>query len=219
MLKYGNNTPSFKPEKLHKLNVDRQSASLIENGSRVLEIGCATGFMGEYLIKNKNCTVIGVELGKDEAAIAKKKLTKVLIGNIESDVIIREINALGKFDVVFASALIEHLKDPWAALKTWKKFLTKGGYIVISTSNIAHWSMRLKIIRGEFAYQEYGILDNTHLRFFTYKTFQDLVKESGFSIEYLGIDPVGGGYPKISKIGSKIFPNLFAYQMVIKART
>ncbi len=218
MLKYGNNTSSFKPEKLHKLNVDRQSASLIENGSRVLEIGCATGFMGEYLIKNKNCTVIGVELGQDEAAIAKKKLTKVLIGNIESDIIKREINALGKFDVVFASALLEHLKDPWDALKTWKKFLKKGGYIVISTSNIAHWSMRLKILKGEFAYQEYGILDNTHLRFFTYKTFQDLMKECGFSIEYLGIDPVGGGYPKISKIGSKIFPNLFAYQMVIKAR-
>ncbi len=218
MLKYGNNIPLFKPEKLHKLNVDRQSIAQIDEGSRVLEIGCATGFMGEYLIKYKNCEVIGVELGKDEASIAKKKLTKILVGDIENDSVIYQINSLGNFDVVFASALIEHLKDPWKALRTWNKFLKKGGHIVISTSNIAHWSMRLKIMQGQFVYHEYGILDNTHLRFFTFNTFQDLVKECGFSIEYIGIDPVGGGYPKLSTIGSKIFPNLFAYQMVIKAK-
>lgn len=218
MLKYGSNTPSFNPKKLHTLNVDRQSVSLINEGARVLEIGCATGFMGEYLMKHKKCTVVGVELGKQEAAVARAKLSKIIEGDVESSAVIRKIDSLDKFDVVFASALIEHLKDPWIALKTWKKFLKKDGYIVISTSNIAHWSMRLKLLSGEFAYQKYGILDDTHLRFFTYKTFQKLVKDCGFNIEYLGIDPVGGGYPKISQAGSKIFPNLFAYQMVVKAR-
>lgn len=218
MLKYGNNSHSFNPKKLHPLNVDRQSIEQIQNNSRILEIGCATGFMGNYLIKNKKCTVVGVELGVDEAAEARKNLSKVIVGDVESTMTLRKIAKLEKFDVVFASALIEHLKDPWKALKNWKKFLKKDGCLIISTSNIAHWSMRFRLLNGKFNYESYGILDNTHLRFFTFYTFENLVRECGYTVEYKGIDSVGGGYPKISRIGSILFPNLFAYQMVIKAR-
>lgn len=217
-MKYGYKTENFNIEKLSKHNVDRQSMMLISRQSRVLEIGCATGFMGEYLIKKKSCQVIGVELGKDEAAVAKKKLSKVIVGDIENKEVIDKVGKLSKFDVVFAAALIEHLKDPWKALLTWKKFLKPEGYVIISTSNIAHWSLRLAILKGKFEYQEYGILDNTHLRFFTTDTFKKLIFDCGYKIEYFGIDAEGGGFPRISLPSSKLFPNLFAYQMVIKAK-
>lgn len=217
MIKYGKNA-IFDPENLDPLNIDRQSVSLIPDNSRVLEIGCATGFVGKYLIKNKNCTVYGVDLGVDEAKAAKKVLTDVILGDIENEKTLKKIQKHGKFDVVYAAALIEHLRDPWIALKTWKKFLRPGGALILSTSNIAHWSTRINIFKGKFEYQQYGILDNTHLRFFTTHTFPKLVEDSGFTVEHFGIDAVGGGRPRISKPLSRFFPNLFAYQMVLKAK-
>ncbi len=216
-MKYGINTSVFRPEKLSKHNIDRISTGLIPKNSKILEIGCATGFMGEYFIAKKNCKVYGVELGKDEAEIAKTKLTKVIVGDIENKETISKVKKLGKFDVIFATALIEHLKDPWSALSVWKTWLNPGGCIILSTSNIAHWSTRLKILKGEFNYSEYGILDNTHLHLFTVSSFKKIIEDSGLVIDFFGIDAEGGGYPKISMLGSKFLPNLFAYQMVIKA--
>jgi hypothetical protein len=75
----------------------------------------------------------------------------------------------------------------------------------------------LKLLKGEFEYEEYGLLDKTHLRFFTPKTFQDLVKSSGYTIQQYAIDSVGGGRPRISKFLSQFFPNVFAFQMLIVA--
>lgn len=212
-MKYGKNI-KLNLNTLHPLNIDRQTINLIPRGSTVLDIGCATGFLGEYLIQEKNCIVDGVELGHEEASEARKKLRKVYEGDIENPLILKKIH--GRYDIVNASALIEHLKDPWTALRSWNKFLKKNGNIIISTSNIAHWSMRKNILRGKFNYEEYGILDNTHLRFFTYYTFQKLVKDSGYKIDEVRIDSVGGGYPKVSKFFSKWYPNIFAYQMVIR---
>jgi len=122
MLKYGKNI-KYNLEKLDKLNIDRQAVSCISNSLNVLEIGCATGFMGEYLIENKDCRVTGVEFRKEEALIAKKKLNKVIVGDIESLDTVNQIK--NKHDVILASAVIEHLKNPWTALKSWRKFLKK----------------------------------------------------------------------------------------------
>lgn len=215
MLKYGKNI-NFDTKRLDPLNIDRQSTELIPNSSKVLEIGCATGFLGEYLIKKKNCYVVGVELGHEEAKEARRRLNKVIEEDIEDPKVSQLIN--DKFDLVFASAIIEHLKNPQRALINWKKFLKKDGYLIITTSNIAHWSIRLQLLFGKFNYQEYGILDSTHLRFFTIETFKKLVTDCGYDIEYFSIDPVGGGLPRVSKLMSRFFPGLFAYQMLIKAR-
>lgn len=214
MLKYGK-AITFNADELHPLNIDRQSVDLIPKGSFVLEVGCATGFMGEYLKKRKRCKVVGVEIGKDEAKKASNVLDRVILGDIEDEKTLEKIN--NKFDIVLASAVIEHLKDPEKSLKAWKKLLRKNGFLVITTSNISHWSARFQFLFGKFEYQEYGILDNTHLRFYNTKTFKDLLIKSGYIVAHFSIDSVGGGYPRISTMLSKFFPNLFAYQMVIKA--
>ena len=136
MVKYGANY-IFSPENLHPLNIDRQSTILIPDRAKVLDIGCATGFMGKYLIKKKGCYVVGVEMANGEARDARKQLNRVIEGDIEKIDTIRKITQ--KFDVVLASAIIEHLKDPWAALKQWKHFLKRDGFVVVTTPNIAHW--------------------------------------------------------------------------------
>lgn len=215
MLKYGKNI-SFNPDKLDPLNIDRQSISLIPDRSSVLDIGCATGFMGAYLKSKKNCRVVGIEKGIEEASYAKKVLDQVIGGDIEDNNTLHQIKE--KFDFILASAIIEHLRNPEKALTSWKKFLKSNGKLIVTTSNIAHWSQRIALLRGEFEYRDYGILDNTHLRFYTVNSFRNLFDDAGYKVEYSSIDPVGGGFPRISKILSRFFPNLFAFQMLAVAR-
>lgn len=208
----------FIPEKLDPLNIDVLSVSFIPKSSKVLEIGCADGFKGEYLINLKKCQVIGVEKDPQASKTAKDRGLTVITGDIEDEKVISEVKSKGKFDVLLATAVIEHLADPWQALKVWQDFLKADGILVISTSNILHWSARLKFLFGKFDYEDYGLLDNTHLRFFTYDSFSKLIEDCGFKVLEYKIDPVGGGLPKLSKALSNFFPGLFAYQMVIKAK-
>jgi 2-polyprenyl-3-methyl-5-hydroxy-6-metoxy-1,4-benzoquinol methylase len=174
--------------------------------------------MGEYLIKRKRCQVTGVEKDEEAAKRARLRGLKVIKGDIEDEESLGILAEEPKFDLILASSVIEHLKNPWFALIKWKQFLKKDGFLVVSTPNIAHWTARLKIFLGKFDYEDFGIFDNTHLRFFTIKTFQNLLKFSGYEIELLGIDPVGGGYPRISQILVHFLPGLFAYQILIKAK-
>jgi methionine biosynthesis protein MetW len=211
------NFPDFSPENLDPQNIDRLAIEQVPPGSTVLDIGCATGFMGEYLIKEKDCRVIGADIRKDELKIAKKKFTSEVFADIEQPKNIEKVlkkNEMNKFDVILATSTIEHLKNPEKFLQICKKLLKSKGRLIISTPNIAHWSIRISLLKGKFDYSEYGILDNTHLHFFTNHTFRQLFTDNGYKVEKLFIDPVGGGYPRISRMLSKIFPNLFAYQML-----
>lgn len=206
----------FNPEKLEPTNIDRLSTSLVPRNSKLLELGCATGFMSKYFTQVKQCQVFGVEIDSEMAKLAAKFCQNVLIGDLDQPQTWSKIQAVSPFDVVFASAVIEHLKYPWAALQSIKQMLKPHGIMIITTSNIAHWRMRLQLLCGRWDYQPYGILDNTHLRFFTYDTFQDAVEQAGFVIETMVIDPAGG--IKYFNWFIRHFPNLYAHQMVIRAR-
>ena len=208
----------FNPEKLPIQNIDRQTVSLVPEGSRVLEIGCADGFMGEYLLKKKQCQVLGVEIDKEAGQKARQRGLQVVTGDIEENSVISKIKTKNKFEVILASSVIEHLKDPQKALWQWRNFLKDDGYLIITTPNVAHWSSRLKIFLGKFPCEEYGIFDKNHLHFFTIETFKKLIEDCGFWVEHLGIDPTSGGLPKFSRFLSKFFPGLSAYQIVIRAK-
>jgi len=207
----------FEPERLPKLNIDRQTVSLVPAESRILEIGCADGFMGEYLIKKKGCRVIGVEIDTQAAEKARKRGLFVIQGDIEEETIFSILKTKGNFKVILCSSAVEHLQDPVSALKKWHSLLEKDGILIITTPNIGHWSARLKTSFGKFPREKYGIFDENHLHFFTIDSFKKMLEECGYFVEYLGIDPIGGGFPKLSRIFSLIFPNLFAYQIVVKA--
>ena len=208
----------FDLKKLHPLNVYSLAVSVISEKAKILEIGGADGFFSEYLTKEKKGEVFIIE--KDEEAVlkARKRGLKVIAGDIEDKTVLKSAVSLGKFDIILSLALIEHLVDPLEALKSWRPLLKDEGKLVISTSNIAHWTARLKILAGKFTYEKYGIFDESHLHFFTIDSFQKLVKEAGFKEESFLTDPVGGGWPKISRFLSRFFPGLFTYQMLIVAK-
>jgi methionine biosynthesis protein MetW len=214
-------SPYFNPSALSKHNIDRLALEEIPQGSTVLDVGCATGFMGKYLRKEKNCVVFGLDLRADEIKLAKKNLDSAFQGSIEDKTIIETIlekNNKKKFDIILATSLIEHTLEPDRVIVQMKKLLKPKGKIVMSTPNIAHWSMRLNLLKGNFNYTDYGILDRTHTHLFTRETFKNLFKRNNLKIIKEKIDAEGGGFPRLSLALAPFFPSLFAYQILLVAK-
>src|SRR3989344_4807222 len=206
----------FDPGKLKPDNIDRLSLEMVPEKSKVLELGAATGFMGEWLARVKKCRVSGVEMDSEAYKQAYRFYQGgMILGNLEDKETWWEIKRWGKFDVVLASAILEHLRSPELALERIRKVLKPKGILVLTLPNIAHWRMRLNLHLGRWDYEDYGILDRTHLRFFTYFTAVKLVRRSGFRVKKVAIDPAGG--LKYFNWLVKRWPNLYAYQIAIQA--
>lgn len=184
MIKYHQNSIDF--QTLKENNIDRIQLEMIPANSRVLEIGCATGALAEYLMKEKACSVTGVELVPEQAEQAIHRGIDVSIGAIDTEKIQnyldREVESNGGFDVIFLSQVIEHIADPKAILQRIQDWFAPDAILIISTCNIAHWKCRFKLLSGKWEYEEYGIFDKTHLRFFTIKSFRELLGECGYEI-------------------------------------
>lgn len=170
----------------HQFNLDpfhthMKLLNLVKSGSEVLEIGCSTGYFSEKLIQ-KNCRLWAVEIDKEAALIAQqRKDVKVL--NCDVSQITDYLSTNKQFDVIILADILEHLPDPSKVLNSLKKYLAKHGKIILSVPNIANFAIRFKLLfRGDFTYQDFGILDRTHLRFFTKKTIENLIYQAGLKI-------------------------------------
>jgi 2-polyprenyl-3-methyl-5-hydroxy-6-metoxy-1,4-benzoquinol methylase len=153
---------------------------LIGSHKRVLDVGCANGQLAEFLQRQGN-EVSGVELDPELAEMAKSRVGTVLVGDVEQLDLVAEFGEASVDVVVFADVL-EHLKNPLAALRQARQLLTEGGYVVASIPNIAHGAARLALLQGNFEYRELGLLDDTHLRFFTRSTVDSLFRSAGFVV-------------------------------------
>jgi 2-polyprenyl-3-methyl-5-hydroxy-6-metoxy-1,4-benzoquinol methylase len=157
--------------------------SLVPPATRVLEFGCATGYMSEVLKNRLGCTVVGVEIDRDAAALAEQHTERVIVGDAEKIDYAAEL-AGEEFDVVLFADVLEHLKEPADVLRRVRPFVAENGVVVASIPNIAHASVRLALLGGEFRYREWGLLDDTHLRFFTRASIQDLFEETGYVVTH-----------------------------------
>jgi len=159
---------------------DRNSLSVllsrIQLNSTVLEFGPANGRMTKYMKERLNCKVYAVEIDKDAAKDAEKYTEKIIVDNIENYNWQEEFKGL-KFDYIIFADVLEHLYDPKKVLKSIKNFLKDNGSILVSIPNIAHNAILLGLLKNEFNYNPTGLLDDTHIRFFTKKTFDNLIRE------------------------------------------
>jgi SAM-dependent methyltransferase len=149
----------------------------------VLEFGCATGYMTEVLKDRLGCTVVGIEIDRDAALLAEQHAERVIVGDAETIDYATEL-AGEQFDVVMFADVLEHLKEPADVLRRVRPFIAENGAVVASIPNIAHASVRLALLAGEFRYREWGLLDDTHLRFFTRASIQDLFEETGYVVTH-----------------------------------
>ena len=147
----------------------------------VLDVGCATGNFGGMLKDLYNCEVWGVEPDENSANIAKKKLDKVYHGMFDCSL---EIPPKKKFDCIIFNDVLEHLSEPNKALNLARKNLSATGYIVASIPNIRYYPVILSLLRyKDFKYLDAGVMDKTHLRFFTKKSMIRLFEEAGYKIK------------------------------------
>jgi SAM-dependent methyltransferase len=139
--------------------------------------------MSEVLKNRLGCTVVGVEIDRDAAALAEQHTERVIVGDAEKIDYAAEL-AGEEFDVVLFADVLEHLKEPADVLRRVRPFVAENGVVVASIPNIAHASVRLALLGGEFRYREWGLLDDTHLRFFTRASIQDLFEETGYVVTH-----------------------------------
>jgi methionine biosynthesis protein MetW len=139
----------------------------VEIGSSVLDVGCASGDMGEYLVEHKQCKVTGLD--SDDEALTRASSRGCYTRLIKMDFDTADFSELepSSFDCILMGDVIEHVKDPDGMLREMKKLLSERGEFIISLPNVSHGSVKLKLLNNQFEYTEMGLLDRTHLSFFT----------------------------------------------------
>lgn len=156
--------------------------------SRILEVGCGDGAFMRTVRSKHNVYAVGIEPFATGTSAAHQVFDRLLTVPLADAALALEPE---RFDCIVCNDVLEHLEDPWAALRTLGSLLAPGGSIVASIPNMRHFPViQSLLVDGDWEYQEYGILDRTHLRFFTRKSMIRLFRESGFSIQHIeGINP------------------------------
>ena len=184
---------------------------MVTPGAKILEVGCAAGYMTRHLTQELDCKVTVVEINAEQAEQASQYAECVIIGDI-CDPVTRNQIPYG-FDHVIYADVLEHLVDPWEVLSWTRSVMADNGTVLTSIPNIAYYKIRKSLFLGRFDYTDYGILDSTHLRFFTKRTCMELLQNSGYLIDKI-VNIYRG---KTDKRLCWLAPNAFTYQFVVSA--
>jgi 2-polyprenyl-3-methyl-5-hydroxy-6-metoxy-1,4-benzoquinol methylase len=149
----------------------------------ILELGCGSGGTGRAAIAaGKANRYVGLELNETAGKIAAESLSEVIIGDVQT----LDLSAYeNQFDALIISEVLEHLTDPWTTLERLVRCVRIGGEIYASSPNISYWKIIARLISGRFEYQASGMMDQTHLRWFTPKSFRRLFQSAGVEIQFL----------------------------------
>ena len=150
--------------------------------SQLIEVGCSSGAMAREFKKIvPNCNYLGIEIDPAYARLAERHCDETLVLDIENaDDTFWKANA-DRDCWIFGDSL-EHLRDPWDILRKVRKVMPPDASVVACIPNAQHWTMQLRLNIGEFRYEESGLLDKTHLRFFTRQTIFEMFDNTGFRI-------------------------------------
>ena len=170
-------------ENLDDNNSLKKMLSLVGENKTVVDFGCATGYLAKLLL-HKGCKITGVEVNAEAGKEAEQYCEKVVIADLDF-IFLKEFLPRQTFDVAVFGDVLEHLRDPWRVLEETRQLLKPEGYVVASIPNIAHGAIRLALLQGRFDYMKLGILDDTHLRFFTRKTIEELFENSGYVVDVI----------------------------------
>jgi methionine biosynthesis protein MetW len=202
--------------------------NLIPDGARrVLDVGCGAGTLGAVLKEETGAEVVGIEVFEEAAAIAETRLDAVLRLDLQS------LDALpypdGYFDAMTFGDVLEHMHDPHGLLRTLRRYLADDGTIVCSIPNLKHWSVVFQlVVRDRFTYGDKGLLDRTHVHFFTLEEIGELLESTGFQATSLQANRVEEAPPEVASLAQfaaqfgqdadDVLQRLNAYQYVVAAR-
>jgi SAM-dependent methyltransferase len=173
--KYQYTVPTDSGHVAHKI------LAFVPHGSRVLEIGCSSGSQTRLLKNTLDCRITGIEIDAAAAEDAREFCERLIIGDIENLNLTEDFSGQS-FDVIILSDVLEHLKYPGDTLMKLRPLLGQSGILLASIPNIAHAAICWELAHGRFDYRDYGLLDDTHIRFFTKKSITRLFEKSGYYI-------------------------------------
>ncbi len=188
-------------------------------GDVVLEGGVSSGYLAAPIVQAGR-RVHGIELDPVAAGSAREVCERVIVGDLE-DFDTAQLD--DRYDLLLFGDTLEHLRDPDELLRRLRDRLVVDGTLVASIPNIANWSMRLALLTGRFRYRERGLLDRTHLRFYTQRTMIEMITDAGFDvIELTGAIPVPRvTWDPLCRVAhwlGNLRPSFFGYTIVIVAR-
>ncbi len=195
-----------------------QRARFFDNGETILDVGCGPGYLAEYLAKQKNCIVVGVEQDPRLAEIARRVCAQVHEVDLETEGL---RNIQGKFTAIFFGDVIEHVRNAPDLLRQASELLEVGGRIIVSTPNFVHIKNRVRVLFGSFEYRDAGLLDRTHVHFYTKRTLYGLLNEAGYRVVRTdfttGVMNLSSLRNRALHVLARAYPNLFAYQFIVAA--
>ena len=180
------------------------------NNKVILDVGCAIGLLAEF-IKEKDNYIVGVDISPQAIEITKGVLDKAIVLDIENEELPFDKNY---FDTIIISEVLSHLFLPDKVLLKLGHYLKNDGVMVITTPNFMVFSNRLRILLGKFDYIQKSLVDNGVIRFLNYYLLKKMLKEAGFKI----IQEEHVIHPRIPQWIGEYFPNLFAFQLVVKVK-
>ena len=196
----------------------RELLERVPRGAEVLDVGCWSGATGRFLADIRAATIDGVEPDPAMAEQAARTYRHVHRATIE-DALATLSADRQRYDTLLFLDVLEHLVDPHAVLVASRALLRPGGTALVSLPNVAHWSLRAGLLRGDWTYREHGLLDRTHLRFFTQSTAAELVQEAGWSVRWrsaaVGDPPLVRLAPERRRHLER-WPSLFAVQFLLE---
>jgi 2-polyprenyl-3-methyl-5-hydroxy-6-metoxy-1,4-benzoquinol methylase len=157
----------------------------VGRGRRLLDVGAAQGVLAQRFTE-AGFEVTCIEGDPQLAALAKDRCREVIVADLDG----RLPSLVGRFDVIVFGDVLEHLKNPMEVLRRFSQYLQPEGKVIVSVPNIAHAWIRMGLLLGRFEYMERGILDRTHLRFFTLATFRRFLADAGLVVKELTATPV-----------------------------
>jgi 2-polyprenyl-3-methyl-5-hydroxy-6-metoxy-1,4-benzoquinol methylase len=200
---------------------------LAGSGRDVLELGCAGGAMSAVLSGHYGCRIIGVEMEEAAAEQARAFCQQVIVANLDAPGWETQLEG-ASFDTVVVADVLEHLRDPLDCLKRVRRLLKDDGQLIVSVPNIAHGGVLAALLANDFPYRETGLLDRTHVHFFTSLTLDQMLLRAGFQIDTLETVDAGPWHPEFSRYWDRLPPAFShwlranpagqAFQIVLRAR-
>ncbi len=155
-------------------------ASRVKPGQKILELGCSFGYLSKFLQEELGCDVVGVDIDAEAIEHAAPFCSKVIVADLDKADWLDEIKGL-TFDVILCADVLEHLKSPSDILASLKSYLHNESRLLASVPNVAHSSIRLELLQGHFDYELLGLLDETHLHFYTRDGLIGMLMKAGYA--------------------------------------
>jgi len=203
-----NKVGKFKRQAVLALLGDRKNLS-------ILDIGCGPGILGEIIKKQIGAKVFGLDSSVEFVESARKKLDQAFYFNVDEDYNNwpEELKKI-KFDYILMTDVLEHLSRPNKLLENIKRIMNEKTEAIITVPNFLFWKNRLKILFGQFDYTTEGLMDATHLHFFTWQSLKNLLEKSGFKI----LTVIHHFPTRNIRLIGPFFPGLFSYKFIVKIK-